>query len=227
VLNEAFKIPLKRQSYAECFNFSESARGAIFSSKIISPLNLIAPMLFHDKIKMDLISEEKKIKAQLEKRAGEMLKMGILILILFSLIFVDVISKIYFKKAYLQQITAHTLPVRDSAKQLEQLLAKTDLVKSYLVNRGNSLEALTELHDLTPLDTRLTEIRYNESSEKFSIKGTAAVMASVFLFVSELEKSSIFKNVKTKYVTNRNENKRDVADFEINCLIDSAVIGAK
>ncbi len=223
ILAEAFKIPLKRQSYAEHFNLSESARGAVFSSKMISFLNLIAPMSFYDKIKVDLTSEEKKLKIQLEKRAGEMLKMGILTLVLFSLIFVNVTSKISFKKAYLKQITTHYLPVRDSAKQLEQMLAKTELVKSYLLSRGNSLQALTELYDATPLDIRLTEIKYDESSSKFSIKGTSSVMSSVFSFVSELDKSSIFKNVKTKYVTSRNESGRDVADFEINCLIDLGV----
>ena len=220
VLNEAFKIPLKRQSYAEHFNLSEGARATLSSSKMVSFLNLIAPMTFYDKIKVDLTSEEKKLKIQLEKRAREMLKMGVLTLVLFSLVFVNVTSKISFKKAYLKQITTHYLPVRDSAKQLEQMLAKTQLVKSYLLSRGNSLQALTELYDATPLDIRLGEIKYDESSSKFSIKGTSSVMSSVFSFVSELDKSGIFKNVKTKYVTSRNENGRDVADFEINCLID-------
>ena len=221
ILNDAFKIPIKRQSYAEHFNCSGSARATVNATKMVSFLNLIAPMSYYDKIKVDLTSEEKKLKIQLEKRAREMLKTGILILVLFSLIFVNLTSKISFKKAYLKQITTHYLPVRDRAKQLELMMAKTELVKSYLLSRGNSLQALTELYDATPLDIRLNEIKYDESSSKFSIKGTSSVMSSVFSFVSELDKTIIFKNVKTKYVTSRNENGRDVADFEINCLIDT------
>jgi hypothetical protein len=52
-------------------------------------------------------------------------------------------------------------------------------------------------------------------------------MSSVFSFVSELDKSSVFKNVKTKYVNSRNENGRDVADFEINCLIETGALSPK
>jgi Tfp pilus assembly protein PilN len=62
-------------------------------------------------------------------------------------------------------------------------------------------------------------MRYEEGS-KFVIKGTSTSMASVFGFVTNLEKSKKFANVKTKYVTNRNERGVDVADFEIECLIN-------
>ena len=221
LLNEAFKMPLKRQPYVEHFSLSAAAAAAASSSKMISFLNLVAPLSIQDKIHVDLTSEEKKLKIQLERRGREMLKTGVLMLVLFSLIFMDVTAKISFKKAYLKQITTHYLPVRDSAKQLEQMLAKTELIKFYLLSRGDSLQALTELYDATPLDIRLAEIKYDESSGKFSVKGTSSIMSSAFTFVSELEKSSIFKNVKTKYVNSRSEGGRDVADFEINCLIDT------
>ncbi len=221
VLAEAFKVPLKRQPYADHFALSDAAKAGVASSKMVSFLNLVAPLSIADRVRVDLTSEEKKLKIQLERRGREMLKSGVLLLIAFSLVFVDVTAKISFKKAYLKQITAHYLPVRENAKQLEQMLAKTELIKSYLVSRGHSLTTLTELYDATPLDIRLTEIKYDESADKFSVKGTSLVMSSVFTFVSELEKSAIFKNVKTKYVNSRKEGDRDVADFEINCLIDN------
>ena len=225
ILTEAFKMPMKRQNYAEFFNLSDSVRTDLQSSKMTSMLNLVAPIALYDKMKVDLTSEEKRLKIQLEKRAKDMLKTGIMILILFSLVFVNVTSKISFKKAYLKQITTHYLPVRDAAKQLEQKLAKTELVKSYLLSRGNSLEALTVLYDVTPLDIRISEIKYDEATSKYSLKGTSSVMSSVFAFVSELDKTRILNNVKTKYVTSRNEQGRDVADFEINCMIDTGKAG--
>ena len=52
-------------------------------------------------------------------------------------------------------------------------------------------------------------------------------MASVFSFVANLEKSKTFKNVKTQYATNRNENGKSVTDFEINCLIDHRALNEK
>ena len=221
LLTETLHMKIKRVPYLDYFHMSETAKNTAASSKNVSFLNLLAPIAMFDRLKVDLTSEEKKLKIQLERRAREMLKIGVLTMVLFSLIFVNVTSKISFKRAYLKQITKHYLPIREGAKQLEQMLAKTELVKSYLVSRGNSLKALTDLYDVTPLDMRLSEIRYDESSQKFSIKGTSSVMSSVFGFVSALEKSDIFKNVKTRYVTSRQEGGRDVADFEINCLIEA------
>lgn len=220
-LSETLHMKTRRVPHLDYFHMSEAAKSAAGNAKNVSFLNLLAPIAMFDRLKVDLTSEEKKLKLQLERRARAMLKTGVLVMVLFSLIFVDVTSKIAFKRAYLKQITKHYLPIRDGARQLEQMLAKTELVKSYLVSRGNSLKALTELYDVTPLDIRISEIRYDEASQKFSVKGTSSVMSSVFGFVSDLEKSMIFKNVKTRYVTSRQEAGRDVADFEINCLIET------
>jgi len=224
LLADTLRVKIRRAPYLDYFHMNDAAKSAVVSAKMVSCLNLLAPIAMFDKLKVDLTSEEKRLKIQIERRARDMMKTGILTMVLLSLIFVNVTSKISFQKAYLKQMTTQYLPVRESAKQLEQTLAKTELVKAYLVSRGNSLKALTELYDATPLDIRLTEIKYDEDSQKFGLKGTSSVMSSVFSFVSGLDRSSIFKNVKTKYVTNRSEAGRDVADFEINCLIETGPV---
>lgn len=220
VLAGALHMKTKRVGYLDYFHMSEAAKNSATASKNVSFFSLFAPIAIFDRLKVDLTSEEKKLKLQLERRARVMLKTGILTMVLFSLIFVDVTAKISFKRAYLKQITTHYLPIREGAKQLEQTLAKTELVKSYLVSRGNSLKTLIDLYDVTPFDVRLAEIKYDEGAQKLSVKGTSSVMSSVFSYVSALEKSELFKNVKAKYVTSRQEAGRDVADFEINCLIE-------
>ena len=83
-----------------------------------------------------------------------------------------------------------------------------------MADRGRSLETLIAMVDVLPKDMRLSDLKY-EDGEKFSVKGTSKTMASVFAFVSNMDKSGKFKNVKTKYVTTRNENGVDLADFEI------------
>ena len=150
----------------------------------------------------------------LEKRGREMMRTGIFLLILFVLSFVFVGGRVYFKSTYLGNLRARYKPVKDDAKQLEQQFLKSQVIKDYLSDRGRSLETLVELYDTLPKDIRISDIKY-EDGEKFSIKGTSKTMASVFSFVSNLDKSSRFKNVKTKYVTTRNEDGVDVADFEI------------
>jgi hypothetical protein len=222
VLAQTLKVKMKRVPYMDYFYLSGAAKKVMTSSKMVSFLNLLAPIAIFDKMRVDLTSEEKRLKIQLEKRAHQMLITGVLTMVLLSLAFISVSAKISYRKAYLKQITKHYLPVRENAKELEQMLARTELIKSYLVSRGKSLKALTELYDAMPLNIWMSEIKYDESSQRFSMKGTSSAMSSVFAFVADLNKSSIFKNVKTKYVNSRREDDRDVADFEINCLIGTA-----
>lgn len=150
-----------------------------------------------------------------------MLWTGLLALVALSLVFSDLVLKIYVKRAYSQKLAARYAPVREEAKDLEKQFAKIKAIKGYLGGRGQSLEALTRLYDTAPLDVRLSNIKYDEGG-KMSIKGTSSVMASVFAFVSNLEQTPAFSGVKTKYVTSRNEKGTDVADFEITCQMVSA-----
>ncbi len=223
VLAGVLKLKVRKAAYPDYFHFSEPAKKAVLDVKNVSFLNLLAPTAVADRLTVDLTSEEKKLKIQLERRVKDMLKTGILTMVILSLVFAHVTSRITFKKTYLKQITKQYLPVRESAKDLEQTLIKTETVKSYLVSRGDSLKALTEVYDATPVDTRLSEIKYDEAAQKFSLKGTSMAMSSVFVYVSSLDKSPMFKNVKTKFVNARSEEGRDVADFEINCAIETAV----
>jgi hypothetical protein len=45
-------------------------------------------------------------------------------------------------------------------------------------------------------------------------------MSVVFSFVDSMEKSKIFKDVKTKYTSKRKDGTKDVADFEITCAFE-------
>ncbi|OIO37157.1 MAG: hypothetical protein AUJ72_05065 [Candidatus Omnitrophica bacterium CG1_02_46_14] len=206
-------MPIRHQTYFNHFAISDKAREVASSSKRVSYFNLIAPLLLFDRMKIDLISEERKLQIGLEKRGREMMKTGILLMIFFVLSFIFVTGKIYFKSVYLTNLKARYKPVREDAKNLERLFLKTQTVKDTLAGRGRSLETLIELYDALPKDIRISDIKY-EDGDKFSVKGTSKTMASVFAFVSSLDKSSHFKNVKTKYVTTRSENGADVADFE-------------
>ncbi len=220
ILGRVLQLKVRKASYQDYFHFNEASKKEAIDAKNVSFLNLLAPTAVADRLIVDLTSEEKKLKIQLEKRVKDMFKTGVLTMIILSLVFVHVTARITFKRSYLKQITMQYLPVRENAKALEQMMVKTEAVKSYLVSRGNALRALTEAYDATPMDTRLAEIKYDEAAQKFSLKGTSMAMSSVFSYVSNLDKSPIFKNVKTKFVNTRSEEGRDVADFEINCLIE-------
>ncbi len=219
LFNETLHIPLKHQTYFNYFSTSGAARQTVASLTRVSFFNLIAPLLLFDRMRIDLVSEERKMKIELERRGRQMVKTGVLVMMFLSLVFAGFVSKLYFKKVYLARLEQRYGPVRAEAKELEKIFTKTQVVKEYLAERGDSIATLSELYDTLPPDVRLTDIKY-DGGDKFSVRGTSVTMASVFAFVTSMEKSEKFKNVKTKYVTARNEEGKDVADFEITSTIE-------
>ncbi len=214
LFDETLHMPIRHQTYFNYFPISQPAKAVASASKMLSYFNLIAPLLLFDKMAVDLIPDEYRLKRELEKRGREIMKTAMLVMLLLGLLFSVFLSKLYFKKAYLQHLVHRYAHVREAARELQKDFDRNRLIKNYLLNRGNSLSALTELYNTLPTDVKLTNVRYEEG-ERFTLKGTSWSMGSVFSFVTNLEKSGRFSNVKTKYVNTRAENGEDVADFEI------------
>ena len=110
-------------------------------------------------------------------------------------------------------------PIRKESQSLEEAYARIRGVKIHLSGRGRSLEALTELYTVTPDDTYYTDVRFDDEG-KFSVKGTSSSKSSVFVLLAEMDKSSLFKNVQTKYVMGRSQDGQEFADFEISAALE-------
>jgi Tfp pilus assembly PilM family ATPase len=218
LLNSTMHLPVKVLPYTSLFNISELARTAISKAKQTSFFDIIAPILNWGKMKIDLVPEEARVRRSIEERGRDLIKTGIFILTLFVIIFFILASKIFFKGVQLNRLDKKYSTINQEAQKLEKDLLKVGLVKNYLVNRGYSLEVLTELHSLVSEDIELNEIRYD--GDKISAKGVADTMSAVFSFVDRLEKSAYFKEVKTRYTTKRKDGLRDVTDFEIIALTE-------
>ena len=169
-------------------------------------------------MKVDLVPEEVKLRMSLEDRGRDLIKTGIFIIAVFVLTFSILISKIYFKVIYLKNLNTKYETLNRQAQVLEKDFSRISLIRNYPSNRGFSLEILTELYNLVPLDLELSDIRFDEQN-KFSVRGTAESMSSVFSFVDNMGKSKYFKDVKTKYTAKRKDGLRDVTDFEITSLL--------
>jgi len=218
LLNNTMHLSIKALPYTNIYNFSELARGTIFKTRQMSFFDVIAPILNCQDMKIDLIPEEARVRRSIEERGKDLIKTGVFILTIFIVTFFILASKIYFKGVQLNKLDSKYSAINQEAQKLEKDLLKAGLVKSYLVNRGYSLEVLTELHSLVSEDIELTEIRYD--GDKISVKGSADTMSSVFSFVDRMEKSKYFKEVKTRYTAKRKEGVRDYTDFEIVALTE-------
>lgn len=186
----------------------------------VSFFNVVASLFSHDEAKINLIPEEIKLRKSLEQRGRDLIKTGIFVFSIFILVFSLFVSKIYFKNEYLKTLTEKYQTSNKEADKLDDDFAKVGIIRSYLSNRGYSLDVLTELYEIAPLDLELNDIRFDDTAAKLSVKGTASSMSTVFSFVDSMEKSPYFRDVKTRYTTKRKEGTEDVTDFEVNCILD-------
>ena len=214
LLNDSLRIPTEIISFVDYFSFSERAKNSCASSKFISYFGAVSSALSFNDIKVDLTPQETKLKRMFEKRSKEVIKTGILALSVFILVFAYVAGKIYLKNAYLEKLSDKMEEFHENALALEGDFSKIKIMRDYISRRGNSVEALSQIYDALPNSVKVLEIRFDRAGV-VAIKGTAESMAEIFSLVDDLNKSSYFKEVETKYTTKRKEANKDVADFEI------------
>lgn len=219
ILSESLHLPVRMAPYLKNVTVSPSLLKDADTFKNLSFLDLIASALNFEEMKVDLTPEEIKLRKALEERGRDLIKAGIFSLALLALLLVILITKIYFKGAYLKEINVKFDSLNRQAEDLEKDFTKISLVRNYLFNRGYSLEVLTELYNAAPMDLELSDIRF-DVHDRLTVRGTAESMSTVFSFVDSLEKSGYFKDVKTKYTTKRKESGKDFTDFEVTTLFD-------
>jgi len=218
-LGNALRIPVRVVSYFPGMNVAADILREVSLFRKVSFLDLISPVLALDQAKVDLIPEEIKLRMSLEERGKDLIKTGVYIMTIFVLIVLMLVSKIYFKSAHLKNLDRKYTALSEEARELERDFLEIRIIRNYLVNRGHSLDVITELHAITPLSVKLDDIRYDVQG-KLAIRGTAESMSAAFSFVDIMEKSGFFKDVKTKYTSKRKDGARDLSDFEINCAFE-------
>ena len=218
-LKTVVNLPVKIFPYLRYLPFAEALAKNPPSAKSGSFLSVASALLVGEELRIDLVPEEIKLRKALEQRGKELIKSGIFIFIIFILTFSILLSKIFFKTINLNKLNDKYKSLSREVDTLEKDFTKIEVIRNYLGSRGYSLEVLTELHKVAPLDLKLSDIRFDEQG-KISLRGISESMSIVFSFVENLEKSSYFKEAKTKYTTKRKEGAVDVVDFEINCLLE-------
>ncbi|MBI5150934.1 MAG: pilus assembly protein PilM [Candidatus Omnitrophica bacterium] len=219
LLADTLRMSVKTVSYFKTPFFPEETAQKASSAKNLSFLNVVAPLVATAEMRVNLTPEELRLRKSLEERGHDLLKAGILVLSLSVLLSLILVSKVYFKSAFLKNLRAKYGHVGEEAKDLEERFSRMMTVANYFSSRGYSVEVLTELSKVTPMNLQLGDIRY-EFQGKFALSGTADSMSTVFSFVELLEKSRYFKDVKTKYTTKRREGKKELVDFEIAATLE-------
>jgi len=142
-----------------------------------------------------------------------------LILIASSSVFLE---KFYNRERYLSQLKQKMVSIKDEASDLDLMKQKMRIIESRSDAKGSALNLLYESYNVISPDMYLLSVSF-DGRHILTLRGSSTVMAEVFKFVNELEKSEYFANVKTKYVSKSIVEGEETAEFEIICPLSAAL----
>lgn len=218
MMDQRIGMSVNFSPYFQNISISESALKSAKANKGISFLDVITPLVTTSRIETNFIPEEIKLRKLFEEKSRDIVKIGILSMVIIALLGGFFISKIYFKSAYLSNLSKKYKPISEEAKSLEKTFSRVEAVKHYLKGRGLSIEILSELYNILPAEMRIKDIRLSAES-RLTLAGNSRTMATVFSFISNMEESPYFKSVETRRTTKRKEMDEELVDFEIVCMI--------
>ncbi len=218
ILNAELQTPIQIVPYFKSLPLNSKVSTVPTISGHLSFLNVTSIALAAKEMNVNLIPDEIKLQRTFEKRAFELIKMGVNIVCLFVLFGGIFGSKLYFENTHQNRLKALYESTKEEARILEKAMERTRIVKYYLKKRGYSLQVLAAMYDILPKRIMLTDIKM-DTEKNLYLKGTARAMSDVFSFVVSLEESVYFSNVKTNYTTSRKQDDEDWADFGITCIL--------
>ena len=145
--------------------------------------------------------------------------LNILVYALNNKLITNRIANLYSKNAYLTQIKQEITRIEKVASYVERMRRHIYLVEGRLDAKRRSINIFHEIHKLTPKEIYFTNINIEEE-KKTILQGRAQEMSNVFSFVTTLENSTYFENVKTTYTTTKKDQGEEYTKFEIICMYE-------
>ncbi|PIU42461.1 MAG: hypothetical protein COS99_00120 [Candidatus Omnitrophica bacterium CG07_land_8_20_14_0_80_42_15] len=188
--------------------------------KFISFSPLIGIAMGREELKLDLTPAELRIQKQMENKRKQLTLTGVLFTSIIMLASLLLLINIYNKNTYLAQLKKRIAEVGGEAGDIEKMRTRIDLVKGRLDAKGASLNMLSKICELTPKEIHFTSIDIEERKQVI-LKGRALAMSDVFKFVTSLENSSYFENVKATHTTTKKDKDAEYTEFDIVCVYES------
>ncbi|MCK9555401.1 pilus assembly protein PilM [bacterium] len=185
----------------------------------VSYPELLGLVLTYPEHDINLIPQELLLEREVKEKGKNLFLCGAYIFLLILLGSVFFLGKIYSKERYLGQLQDKLENIRPKVEKLESMTEKTMIIEARQKAKDYSLNLIHEIHGLISPDIHLTSIIYDGKTH-FTLRGTSKNTSEVFKFVTSLEESGFFINVKAKYATKRNEGDKELTDFEIVCPLE-------
>jgi len=184
-------------------------------------LSVITAGMMLDQLRLDLTPDEIRSQRAMEEKGRQIIMLAIYGLIILVLVCAISFSKIYFRSVYLDKLKKDYAVKQKVVKVLDNVAQKTRIIKDYTSDRLVTLDTVKTLYDLIPEEMYLQSITF-EDNGSILIQGVSESMSRVFNLVTALEESPLFKSVKTKSTSTKQERGKDVAVFELSFRLESA-----
>ncbi|MDD5643951.1 MAG: pilus assembly protein PilM [bacterium] len=188
-------------------------------SKEVSYPELIGMALTYPEHDINLIPQELLLEREVKERGKNLFLLGTYIFLLILLGSTLFLGRIYNRERYLNQLQSKFGDIKQKVEKLENMTAKIEIIETRLKERDYSLNLMHEIHGLISPDIHLTSLVYDGKTQLI-LRGTSKNTSEVFKFVSSLEESGLFINVKARYATKRSEEDKELTDFEIVCPLE-------
>lgn len=222
LLQERIKANIRIMSYLDLFQAPQPIMLKMVSEySNDSFLDVMALAMKFDHVQVDLTPDDLKTQRALEEKGREIVKAGILFFVLLLFVTAMFFSKISSRTTFLAQLKDYYEIKHKAVIVLDAVAQKNRVLKDFLNGRMVTMDVLKTLYQLIPQEIYLENIAIEEDGT-IVIRGVSESMSRVFNFVTALEESDLFKNVKTRSTTAKKDRGKDAAAFEIGFKLESA-----
>jgi len=123
------------------------------------------------------------------------------------------------KALYLERLKIELNKINKEARPLEDMEKRIRMLDAQPLKKPSLLDIIYELHQVAPQQISLISFSCEEDNQ-IILHGQTSELNSVFVFTSQLEKSTAFKNfnIKVRYATKKGTPSGEMVDFEILCI---------
>ncbi|MCP4650744.1 MAG: hypothetical protein GY853_11790 [PVC group bacterium] len=164
---------------------------------------------------VNLLSNEFISARVMQKLKDKFLAALLLLILNIALLGGIFIIRLHNKEAYLNNLKEKLVKLKPQAEELQNKLAKIEMVKMQLNSQILILNAIADIVKVTSSACTLNTLSINEFGV-LVIRGQTQNLQEVLDFVVELEKSPYFKESHLNYSSRRKVKDKEILDFEIN-----------
>jgi len=170
---------------------------------------------------INLLPESMIIEDQMVVLKKELFTSFVLILCMILGLAGIAAKKIYDKSLYVKLLNEKIDLMEPKVRKARKMRDDIRIIKDVIQKKPLAIDVLSEIYKVTPESINYNLMDY-EVDRSLTLRGNASSLDNVIKFMSVLENSGYFENVKIKYTAKRTVGGKQVTDFEIAASLNKA-----